>query len=68
MQGREAKRATLEVLVYCFQNVVKEAGVFDDLGAVHGFDVNSYLAETVRVSSEGDLFEGLVFLFAKEKV
>ena len=77
--SREEKEnsRTLEVLVYCLQNVVREVGFFDDLGAAHGFDVNGwkerkgtrdYLAEMTRVSSEGDLFEGLVFLWAMEKV
>ncbi|KZV68125.1 heme oxygenase-like protein [Peniophora sp. CONT] len=68
---------TLEVLVYCLQNVVREVGFFDDLGSVHGFNVNGwkerkgtrdYLAEMARVSSEGELFDGLVFLWAMEKV
>ena len=68
---------TLQVLVFCLQNVVREVGFFDDLGNAHGFDVNGwkerkgtrdYLAEMTRVSSEGVLFEGLVFLWAMEKV
>lgn len=68
---------TLQVLVICLQNVVREVGFFDDLGTAHGFNVNGwkerkgtrdYLAEMARVSSEGDLFDGLVFLWAMEKV
>ena len=68
---------TLEVLVFCLQNVVREVGFFDDLGKAHGFNVNGwkerkgtrdYLAKMARVSVEGELFEGLVFLWAMEKV
>ena len=68
---------TLEVLVFCLQNVVREVGFFDDLGKAHGFNVNGwkerkgtrdYLAEMARVSVEGEFFEGLVFLWAMEKV
>ena len=57
--------------------MIREVGFFDDLGAAHGFDVNGWkerkgtrdsLAEMTRVSSEEVLFDGLVLLWAMEKV
>ncbi|TFY54251.1 hypothetical protein EVG20_g9785 [Dentipellis fragilis] len=67
----------LRVLVYCLQNVVREVGFFDDASKELGLDVHGwrerketrdYTAEMARISTEGSLFDGLVFLWAMEQV
>ncbi|KAI0312280.1 hypothetical protein OF83DRAFT_1146899 [Amylostereum chailletii] len=68
---------TLKTLVYALQNVVREVGFFDALGGRWGFQVTQwkerkatrdYTAEMGSVAARGDVFEGLVFLWAMEKV
>jgi thiaminase len=67
----------LKTLVYSLNNVVREIGFFDELAARWRIDVNEweerkatrdYTAEMARISIEGNLFEGLVFLWAMEMV
>lgn len=70
-------RGLLGILTYCLQNVVREADFFMDSAREYNLDIErwketpatrSYTAETSRVSTWGSLEEGLVFLWAMEKV
>jgi len=67
----------IKILSFSLENVVREVGLFDELSAKWGFDVNrwrerkgtrDYTAEMARTSVEGGLFEGVIFLFAMELV
>lgn len=67
----------LDVLVYALQNVTREVRFFGDTAAQFGLDLEGwrerkgtkeYRAEMVRVSAEGTLEDGLVYLWAMERV
>ena len=67
----------LSILSYSLQNVVREARFFLDTAQRFGFDLDgwkeraatkAYCAEMARVASWASLEEGLVFLWAMEKV
>ncbi|KAG6831405.1 hypothetical protein H0H87_005226 [Tephrocybe sp. NHM501043] len=67
----------LKVLVFALQNIVREVGFFDDTSTQWGMDLNrwkerkgtrDYTAEMARISATGKLEEGLLFLWAMEKV
>ncbi|KIJ61834.1 hypothetical protein HYDPIDRAFT_42334 [Hydnomerulius pinastri MD-312] len=74
---------TLQVLVGCLTNIVREVNFFDEtarnydlpIGSVGGGEVwverkatRDYTAEMARVAALGTLQDGLVFLWAMEKV
>ncbi|KJA13738.1 hypothetical protein HYPSUDRAFT_49656 [Hypholoma sublateritium FD-334 SS-4] len=75
---RERRNAeVLRVLVGCLDNIVKEVGFFGDVAAEWGMDLDAwnqrkatrdYTAEMSRISTQGSLEEGLVFLWAMEKI
>lgn len=67
----------LRVLVFCLENIVKETGFFKDTAVKWGLDMEAweeskatrdYTAEMARISISGRLEDGLVFLWAMEKV
>lgn len=67
----------LKLLVGCLENAVKELAFFDQTSKDWNLDVNcwrerkgtkDYTAEMMRVASIGSLDEGLLFLWAMEKV
>lgn len=67
----------LSVLTSCLENVVREAGFFMASAKKYDLDLSSwkerlatrsYTAEMARISTWGSLEEGLVFLWAMEKV
>ncbi|KAI0040787.1 heme oxygenase-like protein [Auriscalpium vulgare] len=75
--AEQRHREVLRVLVYSLQNVVREVAFFDELGAQWGLAVDAwrerketrdYTAEMARVGAEGTLEDGLVFLWAMEKL
>lgn len=77
--GQEEKRNNriLEVLTYSLRNVVRESNFFLDTSEKYELDLGrwkerpetkAYTAEMARVASLGSLEEGLVFLWAMEKV
>jgi len=68
---------TLRVLVFCLENIVKEIEFFKDTATKWGLDMEAwkeskgtrdYTAEMTRISKSGRLEDGLVFLWAMEKV
>lgn len=70
-------RRILDVLVYSLQNVSREVKFFEDTAAKHGLRLDGwrerkgtreYRAEMARVSTEGTLEDGLIFLWAMERV
>lgn len=75
---RERRNAEiLRVLVSCLDNIVKEVGFFGDVAAEWGMNLDAwnqrkatrdYTAEMSRIATQGSLEEGLVFLWAMEKV
>ena len=75
---RERRNAEiLRVLVDCLENIVKEVGFFGDVARKWGMDLDGwsqrkatrdYTAEMSRIATMGSLEEGLVFLWAMEKV
>ncbi len=75
---RERRNAEiLRVLVNCLENIVKEVGFFGDVARKWGMNLDEwsqrkatkdYTAEMSRISTMGSLEEGLVFLWAMEKV
>ncbi|RDB29883.1 Bifunctional TENA2 protein [Hypsizygus marmoreus] len=66
----------LDVLVYALQNVLREVAFFDEVAKKWGLDLDrkerkgtrDYTAEMARVSGTGIIEEGLLFLWAMEKV
>lgn len=67
----------LAVLASAMSNIVREATFFQDISGRYGLDLSSwaerketrdYKAEMISVASVGTLAEGLVFLWAMEKV
>ncbi|EJD50185.1 heme oxygenase-like protein [Auricularia subglabra TFB-10046 SS5] len=67
----------LELLTFSLQNVVREVQFFKATARrfsipIEGWDVRKgtreYTAEMARVGANGSLFEGIVFLWAMEKV
>lgn len=73
----ERNKHLLAVLTYSLQNIVREANFFLDTSKKYGLDLDcwkerpetrAYTAEMARVASQGSLEEGLVFLWAMEKV
>ncbi|OZJ04853.1 hypothetical protein BZG36_02596 [Bifiguratus adelaidae] len=72
----QQNQRVLGLLVYALQNVVREVGFFDEASTRWGLDVKNwrerkatrdYMAEMTRVSTEGTLFDGLVFVWAMEQ-
>lgn len=67
----------LKILSYSLQNVVREVGFFDDTSKQWQLDLaqwkerrgtKNYTAEMARISGTGKVEEGLLFLWAMEKV
>ncbi|KAG6897282.1 hypothetical protein C0992_002822 [Termitomyces sp. T32_za158] len=67
----------LNILVYSLQNIVREVGFFDHTVKEWRLDVTkwkerketrNYTAEMARISGTGNVVEGLLFLWAMEKV
>ncbi|RDB26129.1 hypothetical protein Hypma_006191 [Hypsizygus marmoreus] len=67
----------LDILVYALQNVLREVAFFDEIAKKWGLDLDrwqerkgtrDYTAEMARVSGTGSIEEGLLFLWAMEKV
>ncbi|KAG6900288.1 hypothetical protein C0993_000261 [Termitomyces sp. T159_Od127] len=67
----------LKILVYSLQNVVREVEFFDDTAKKWGLNLaqwkerkgtRDYTAEMARISGTGKVEEGLLFLWAMEKV
>ncbi|KAF9226009.1 heme oxygenase-like protein, partial [Gyrodon lividus] len=83
-ETQELATHTLKVLVDCLTNIVREIAFFDDTARNYGLDIGGprredqvwverkatrdYTAEMARVAALGSLEEGLVFLWAMEKV
>lgn len=78
-------RRTLQVLVGCLDNIVREVNFFEDTARKYDLDIGGvrqgegqvwlerkatrdYTAEMARIASLGTLEEGLVFLWAMEKL
>ncbi|TFK49117.1 heme oxygenase-like protein [Heliocybe sulcata] len=76
--GAEARNARiLKVLTYALENVVREVGFFKETSVEWNLDVDGwrerkttrdYTAEMLRVAALGTLQDGLVFLWAMERV
>ncbi|KXN81682.1 hypothetical protein AN958_03929 [Leucoagaricus sp. SymC.cos] len=67
----------LSLLVYCLENVVREVNFFKDTAAKWGLPIEGwkerkgtrdYTAEMARISKNGSLSDGLIFLWAMERV
>ncbi|KAG6836329.1 hypothetical protein H0H93_009079 [Arthromyces matolae] len=67
----------LKILVFALENIVREVGFFDDTAKRWQLDLSrwnerkgtrDYTAEMARISATGKLEEGLLFLWAMEKV
>lgn len=67
----------LTILVKCLDNIVQEIGFFREVADTWGLDMESwverkgtrdYTAEMVRVANSDSLADGLVFLWAMERV
>ncbi|KAG6860561.1 hypothetical protein C0995_009843 [Termitomyces sp. Mi166 len=67
----------LKILVFSLENVVREVGFFDDTAKEWRLDLSrwkerkgtrDYTAEMARISGTGKVEEGLLFLWAMEKV
>ncbi|OCH89653.1 heme oxygenase-like protein [Obba rivulosa] len=65
------------ILSYALQNVVREAKFFEETASCYGLELEGwkerkatrdYTAEMARIGSEGSIEDGLVFLWAMEKV
>lgn len=75
---REHRNAEiLRVLVGCLDNIVREIGFFEEAAKKWGLDIDAwhqrkatrdYTAEMARISGQGSLDDGLIFLWAMEKV
>lgn len=82
---RDRSRRTLQVLVGCLDNIVREVNFFEHTARKYDLDIGSvgqgqgpiwlerkatrdYTAEMARIASLGTLEDGLVFLWAMEKV
>jgi len=82
---RDRSRRTLQVLVGCLDNIVREVNFFEDTARKYDLDIGAvkpgegqvwferkatrdYTAEMARIASLGSLEDGLVFLWAMEKV
>ena len=81
---RDRNKRTLQVLVGCLDNIVREVNFFEDTAKKYELDIGAepgegqvwferkgtrdYTAEMARVASLGSLEDGLVFLWAMEKV
>ncbi len=70
-------RRILNILSYSLQNVVREVGFFGKVAAKHGLELDGwrerkatrdYTATMAAVGSSGSLDDGLIFLWAMEKV
>lgn len=75
--GDRFKQEILHVLVKCLDNIVLEVEFFKKTAAEFGLDMNGwmerkgtrdYTAEMARISMASSLEEGVVFLWAMEKV
>jgi thiaminase len=67
----------LKILAFCIENIVREESFFRDTSEKYGLPIDvwrereatrNYTAEMLRVGSALSLEEGLVFLWAMEKV
>ncbi|KAI6044012.1 heme oxygenase-like protein [Pisolithus marmoratus] len=82
---QDRSRRTLQVLVGCLDNIVREVNFFEDTARKYDLDIGGvkqgegqvwlerkatrdYTAEMARVASLSTLEDGLVFLWAMEKV
>ncbi|KAG6332008.1 hypothetical protein ID866_7081 [Astraeus odoratus] len=82
---RDRSRRTLQVLVACLDNIVREVNFFEDTAKKYDLDIGGvkegegqiwlerkatrdYTAEMARIASLGSLEDGLIFLWAMEKV
>ncbi|KAI0703741.1 heme oxygenase-like protein [Cytidiella melzeri] len=70
-------RRILELLTYSLQNVVRETGFFVETAEKHGLRLDGwqerkatrdYTAEMIRIGTSGSIQDGLVFLWAMERV
>ncbi|EMD35495.1 hypothetical protein CERSUDRAFT_124789 [Gelatoporia subvermispora B] len=70
-------RQIVALLSYALQNVVREAKFFEETAESYGLELEGwrerkatrdYTAEMARVGAEGSIEDGLVFLWAMEKV
>lgn len=73
----KANRRILEVLTYSLQNGVRETGFFVETAEKYGLKIEGwrerkatrdYTAEMIRTAASGGLHDGLVFLWAMERV
>ena len=67
----------LKTLVFCLENVVREVAFFSETGQTWGLDLHvwkerretrDYTAEMARITAGTGIEDGLVFLWAMEKV
>lgn len=70
-------RRILELLTYSLQNVVRETGFFVETAESQGLELDGwkerkatrdYTAEMIRIAATGTIQDGLVFLWAMERV
>ncbi|KAG8925185.1 hypothetical protein FRC02_009875 [Tulasnella sp. 418] len=70
-------RRVLEILSFSLDNIVREVNFFNDVSKKWGLDIEkwderegtrNYLAEMARISTWGSLEDGVLFLWAMEKV
>jgi hypothetical protein len=75
--GETRNQRILSVLVFCLQNIVDEVNFFRDTAAKWGLPVEGwkerkgtrdYTAEMAKISKDGDIADGLIFLWAMERV
>jgi thiaminase len=75
--GPDESQRILKILVFSLENIVREVGFFEDTASTWGLDVDrwkerkgtrDYTAEMARMSRSGRIEEGLLFLWAMEKV
>ena len=76
LTGEHCQRI-LKILTFCLENIVREVEFFDNTAKRWGLDVRGwkerkgtrdYTAEMTRISNTGRIEEGLLFLWAMEKV
>ncbi|KAF5347754.1 hypothetical protein D9756_010281 [Leucocoprinus leucothites] len=75
--GEQRNQHILSVLVFCLQNIVQEVNFFRDTAAKWDLPIDGwkerkgtrdYTAEMARISKDGILTDGLIFLWAMERV
>ncbi|KAF8889593.1 hypothetical protein BD779DRAFT_1520003 [Infundibulicybe gibba] len=58
----------LDILVFSLNNVLTEVKFFESTAKKWNLDISNYTAEMARIGNSGNIEDGLVFLWAMEKV